>query len=69
MRGVMASLILRMRMGSMRMGQGAGVMGQSRTPNGDRLTVFPTQQDDVRISEEDRVLIPCPSLPTINNNE
>ena len=27
-------------MGRMRMGQGAGVMGQSRTPNGDRLAVF-----------------------------
>ncbi len=28
-----------------RMGQGTGVMGQSRTPNGDRLTVFTSQQE------------------------
>jgi hypothetical protein len=30
------------------MGQGPGVMGQSRTPNGDRLVVFTSQQDQWR---------------------
>jgi hypothetical protein len=41
----MRGVILRMNMGSMRIGQGAEVMGQSRTPNGDRLTVFTSQQE------------------------
>ena len=31
------------RMGSMRMGQEARVIGQPRTPNGDRLVVFTSQ--------------------------
>ena len=29
----------------MRMGQGAGVMGQPHTPNGDRFAVFTSQQE------------------------
>jgi hypothetical protein len=41
----MRGVILRMSMGSMRMGQGARVMGQPRTPNGDRLAVFTSQQE------------------------
>jgi hypothetical protein len=36
----MRGVILRMRMGSMRMGQETRVIGQPRTPNGDRLSVF-----------------------------
>ncbi len=36
---------LRMRMGSMRMGQEARVIGQPRTPNGDRFSVFTSQQE------------------------
>ena len=31
--------------GEMRMGQGAGVMGQPHTPNGDRITVFTSHQE------------------------
>jgi hypothetical protein len=41
----MRGVILRMRMGSMRMGQEARVIGQPRTPNGDRLAVFTSQQE------------------------
>ncbi len=41
---MMRGVILRMRMGSMRMGQGVGVVGKSHTPNGDRLAVFTSQQ-------------------------
>jgi hypothetical protein len=41
----MRGVILRMSMGSMRMGQGAGVMGQPLTPNGDRIAVFTSQQE------------------------
>jgi hypothetical protein len=41
----MRGVILRMRMGSMRMGQEARVIGQSLTPNGDRLAVFTSQQE------------------------
>ncbi len=41
----MRGVILRMSMGSMRMGQGARVMGQSHSPNGDRLAVFTSQQE------------------------
>jgi hypothetical protein len=37
--------ILRMIMGSMRMGRGARVMGQPHRPNRDRLTVFTSQQE------------------------
>jgi hypothetical protein len=36
----MRGVILRMRMGSIRMGQEARVIGQPRTPNGDKFTVF-----------------------------
>ena len=44
----MSRVILRMTMGRMRMGQGAGVMGQPHTPNGDSLTVFTSQQEQGR---------------------
>ena len=41
----MRGVILRMIMGSMRMGRGARVMGQPHRPNGDRLAVFTSQQE------------------------
>ncbi len=41
----MRGVILRMRMGSMRMWQEARVIGQPRTPNGDSLAVFTSQQE------------------------
>jgi len=38
-------VILRMRMGSMRIGQGEGVTGHPHTPKGDRIVVFTSQQE------------------------
>ncbi len=52
----MRGVILRMRMGSMRMGQEARVIGQPRTPNGDRLAVFTSQQDLVKSDLRGRLL-------------
>jgi hypothetical protein len=41
----MRGVILRMRMGSMRMGQETRVTGHPHTPNGDRIEVFTSQQE------------------------